>query len=79
MHKTAARQRPIERDLAAVASQAGNGRHFNCVSIDAYQAPVYSDPAIVHAIMPFEVCRRRRYATAFKIFRRPDHNAVVVD
>src|ERR1700730_6294049 len=75
--KAAACECPIERDLAAVASQAGSGPHLNRLPAGIHQAPVRSDSPIVYALMPLEICRRHRCTAAFEIFRCPDHYPIV--
>lgn len=76
--KAATCERPVERHLAAIASQAGSRPHFDRLPPRTHQAPVRSDSAVVHAVMTLKVCWRHRRTAVFEIFRRPDHNAVVV-
>ena len=77
--KTTARERPIEGDLTAVASQARLGSDFDRVSGGVYQAPVLSYSTVVHAIVTRQFFGGRRGAVVFEIFGRTDYDPIVVD
>jgi hypothetical protein len=77
--EAAARERPIDGGLTAVASQARISSHLDRFPGEAYQPPVRSYSTEMNTVMSLQFCRFLRHAAALEVFGCTDYDSVVVD